>query len=245
MQLVPVLEVRHGKCVHTESSGGADDHVVSADPVETVKQWTDKGIKRIHFVDVDAIESGEPVNVDLLADIKIQNPKVTIQVLGGIKSVDSAFIWMDAGADFLVLNGRAIRQGNLLSEISMEFPGRILAELDSHRGKVGSKANGSSTQFEEMVEQLDQEGVVGLVVTEIPVTGHVNGRELLKVNELSQRVNMPIFANGGIRGMDDLKMLLENHAEQLTGVVIGKIIHHKNFSLDTAQQLLDQYQHAV
>ena len=83
------------------------------------------------------------------------------------------------------------------------------------------------------------------MVTEIPTSGHVKGHELLRVNELSQRVNMPIFANGGIQGMSDLEALLDNHAERLSGVVIGKIIHHKNFSLDTAQQLLNQDQQAV
>ncbi|MCF6193366.1 MAG: HisA/HisF-related TIM barrel protein [Kangiellaceae bacterium] len=245
MQLVPVIEIRQGKCVHAEHKDGLVDHIVSEDPLETVAHWAEKGIKRIHFVDVDAIKSGEPENVDLLTEIKEQNPTVVIQVIGGIRCLDSAFIWMDAGADFLVLNGRTIRQGNLLSEICLEFPGRVLAEMDNRHGKVESKDGAKKTQFETMVNQLDEEGVIGLVVTEVPETGHVNGRELLKVNELSQRVNMPIFANGGVRSMDDLKMLLENHAERLTGVVIGKVIHSKEFSLDVTQKLLGEYQQVV
>ena len=245
MQLVPVIEIKQGKCVHAEHKDELVDHIVSENPLETVSHWAEKGIKRIHFVDVDAIQSGEPENVDLLTEIKEQNPTVEIQVIGGIRCLDSAFIWMDAGADFLVLNGRTVRQGDLLSEICLEFPGRILAEIDSRHGKVESKDGVENTQFETMVNKLDEEGIIGLVVTEVPDRGHVNGRELLKVNELSQRVNMPIFANGGVRSMDDLKTLLENHAERLTGVVIGKVIHSKEFSLDVAQELLGEYQQAI
>ena len=53
MQLIPVLEIRHGKSVHTEKKNAFVDHVVSKDPLETVNYWYAQGIRRIHFVDVD------------------------------------------------------------------------------------------------------------------------------------------------------------------------------------------------
>ena len=92
MQLIPVLEIRHGKSVHTEKKNAFVDHVVSKDPLETVNYWYAQGIRRIHFVDVDGIETREPCNVDLLAKIKQSYPELCVQVIGGIVDIDSAFI---------------------------------------------------------------------------------------------------------------------------------------------------------
>ncbi len=242
MQLVPVLEIRHAKCVHTEHKNAFTDHVVSEDPMETVANWVKEGIQRIHFVDVDAIESGEPYNVDLLASIKNHFPDLQVQVIGGIKCMDSAFIWIDAGADFLVLNGKAIRQKGLLADICIEFPSKVLVEIGSRKGAVGMGAGEPTSQFRSLAEQLEEDGVTGLLVTEVPSQGHVNSDNLLRVNELSQKVKMPIFANGGIEKLADLKTLLENHAEKLTGILLGKVVHQKTFSLNKAQKMLSEYQ---
>jgi len=242
MQLVPVLEIRHARCVHTEHKNSFVDHVVSEDPIETVAAWVDKGIKRIHFVDVDAIETGEPCNVDLLTSIKHQYPDVVIQVIGGISCLDSAFIWIDAGADFLVLNGKAIRQKNLLLDICVEFPGKVLVEIGSRHGAVGMGAGEPTFQIMSLAKQLEEEGVIGLLVTEMPFEGHVNSTHLLSVNQLSQGINLPIFANGGVERLEDLKLLLDNHAEKLTGVLLGKVVHQDTFCLYEAQQLLSEYQ---
>jgi len=245
MQLVPVLEIRHAKCVHTEHKNSFVDHVVSEDPLETVERWAAKGIKRIHFVDVDAIESGEPCNVDLLSKIKQNYPDIQIQVIGGIKCVDSAFIWVDAGADYLVLSGRAIRQKNLLPDICVEFPNKVLVEIGSRQGVVAMGSGEPTFQFESLAKQLEEDGVIGLLVTEVTTEGHVNSMSLLSVNQLSQGVELPIFAYGGIEKMDDLKLLLENHAERLTGILIGKVVHQEAFCLSQAQQMLNEYQASV
>jgi len=245
MQLVPVLEIRHAKCVHTEHKNAFVDHVVSEDPIETVSRWVDNDIKRIHFVDVDAIESGEPVNVDLLTSIKQQYPDVEVQVIGGISCVDSAFIWMDAGADFLVLNGKSIRQKDLLLDICVEFPEKVLVEIGSRHGVVGMGEGEPTFQLISLAKQLAEDGVVGLLVTEVPAKGHVNSMNLLSVNQLAQGVELPIFANGGVEKLADLKLLLENHAEKLTGVLLGKVVHQEGFCLNQAQQMLKEYQQSA
>ncbi len=242
MQLVPVLEIRHGKCVHTEKKNAFVDHVVSSDPFETVNYWYSQGIRRIHFVDVDAIETREPCNVDLLEKIKRNHPDLCIQVIGGIVDVDSAFIWIDAGADFLVLTSKAIRRKDLLSDICVEFPDKVLVEIDSRQGSPGDSE--MDTQLIQVAAQLEEEGVGGLVVTEVPQTGHVSADNLFSLSHLSQQVELPILANGGIEKLEDLELLIREHAGKLTGIIIGKIVYDKNFDLGCAQRMLSEVQMA-
>ena len=241
MQLVPVLEIRHGKCVHTEHKNAFVDHVVSVDPIETVASWVAKGISRIHFVDVDAIETGEPCNVDLLSKLKENHKDLCIQVIGGIKNIDAAFIWIDAGADFLILTGKSIRRKDLLADICVEFPGKVMVELDSRQAKDSSEEQ-LDLHLVHTAQQLEEDGVGGLVVTEVPSQGHVSANNLLSVNRFSKSVDLPIFANGGIDKLEDLEVLLKSHAEKLNGIIIGKVIHQESFCLSTAQQMLSDYQ---
>ena len=245
MLLIPVLEVKQGKSVHTEHINASRDKIITEDPIEIVGSWVDCGISRIHFVDVDAIRLGEPCNVDLLRQIKQAFPDLTIQVTGGIKSVDSAFIWMDAKADFMLLNGKAMRQKNLLEDIFVEFPENILVEIDSRRGAVGMGSGEPCFQFSKLAKQLEDEGVVGLVVTEIPSQGHVNQSNLLRVSHLSESVDIAVFANGGIESFEDLKSLIKQGINHLDGILIGKLIYDKDFDLQQAQQLLSKLKLAV
>jgi len=241
MQLVPVLEIRHGKCVHTEAKNAYSDQVVKEDVMEVLEKWVGQGVKRVHLVDVDAIESGEPENVSLVRQIKAQFSQLEVQVLGGIKCIESAYIWIDGGADYLVLNGKAMRQRNLLDDACIEFPGKILVEIDSRQGKVGMGANEPNSQLTNLAQQLEEDGVVGLVVTEVPENGHVSQANLLSINEITHQVEMPVFANGGIEKIADLKSLLESHSEKLSGVLIGKALHN-GFCLNEANSLIQQYQ---
>jgi len=240
MLLIPVLEVKQGKSVHTEHKTASKDQIVTEDPMGIVASWVESGISRIHFVDVDAIQLGEPTNVNLLRQIKQKYPELLIQVTGGIKSLDSAFIWMDAKADFLVLNGKALRQKNLLEDIFVEFPDNILVEIDSRKGAVGMGSGEPCFQFASLAQQLENEGVVGLVVTEIQKQGNVDQNTLLRVSQMSEAVSIPVFANGGIESLNDLQLMLKQGISHLDGILIGKLIYDKEFDLKKAQQLLSR-----
>lgn len=242
MQLVPVLEIRHGKCVYTQVKNAFASQVVSSDPMITVERWYQHEIERIHFVDVDAIESGEPENVNLLRRLKESFEDLQIQVIGGVKNLDAGYIWVDAGADYIVVNGKALRQKNLLIDLCLEFPGKILVEIDSRNGAVGMGAGEPTFELNRIAEQLADDGVVGLVVTEIPEQGHVNTLNLLNVNNLSRQTELPVYANGGIEKIADLKTLLDAKADALSGIIIGKSVHSHEFELAKAQQLIQQHQ---
>jgi len=240
MQLIPVLEIRHGKSVHTEPKNRFVNQVVKLDAMETVAKWVNSGISRIHLVDVDGIESGEPENVDLVSRIKKTYPRLELQVLGGIKCIESAYVWADAGVDYLVLTGKAMRQRNLLDDICVEFPGKVLVELDSRHGKVGMGSGEPEFNLTSLASQLEEDGVVGLVVTDVPENGHVNLTNLIAISEVSQSVDMPVFANGGIEKVADLKRALDSGLNKLSGVIIGKALHN-GFCLDEAHLLIQEY----
>ena len=241
MQLVPVLEIRHGKGVHTEPKNSFVDQVVKEDAMEVVSRWADKGVTRLHIVDVDAIESGEPENVDLVAKIKQKFPQVELQVIGGIKCIESAYVWIDAGADYLVLNGKAIRQRSLLDIICVEFPNKVLVEVDCRQGKVGMGSGKPMSELSSLARQLEEDGVVGLVVTDVASHNGELSAGLSSIGEVSESIKIPVFANGIIEKVADLKKLLESQLEKPSGILIGKALYNDRFCLNEAHSLLNEY----
>lgn len=244
MQLVPVLEIRHGKGVHTRPKNNFVDEVVKEDAMEVVSGWYKDGVRRIHVVDVDAVESGEPENVDLIAKIKQSYPELSLQVIGGIKCIESAYVWIDAGADFLVLNGRSIRQRNLLDDVCVEFPNRVLVEIDCRKGQVGLGAGQPMFDLTNLARQLEEDGVVGLVVTDVAAhNGEINAG-LASISDLSKAIQIPVFANGVVDKLADLKNILESHSGVPSGVLVGKALYNGGIPLNEANSMLEEYRAA-
>ncbi|WP_196139090.1 HisA/HisF-related TIM barrel protein [Aliikangiella sp. G2MR2-5] len=237
MQLIPVLEIRHGKCVHTEPKNSANDKVIKESVLDKVADWVSKGVERIHVVDVDAIESGEPENVTLLRKLKQEHPNLIIQVLGGVKCLESAYIWIDALVDYIVLNGKAIRQRNLLDDICVEFPNQILVELDTLDGKVAMGAGEPHFGLASIARQLEEDGVAGLVINQIRTNGQSPLVGLESILSISNELEMEIFTHGGIETANDLAPLIASRQKPVSGVLIGKALYN-GFCLNEAAKLL-------
>ncbi|WP_444996684.1 HisA/HisF-related TIM barrel protein [Aliikangiella sp. IMCC44359] len=243
MQLVPVLDIRHGKSVHTKHKNNSVDEVIKEDALEVVKRWVDDGISRMHIVDVDAIATGEPENVDLIAKIKVNYPDLKLQVIGGIKSVESAYVWIDAGVDYLVLNSKATKRRNLLDDICFEFPNRVLVEIDSCLGKqTNGAAYDSSNKLIHFAKQLEEDGVAGLVITDIGATRELVKNNFSLIEGVASSIEIPIYINGGIEKVNDIKLFLESSSKKLSGILVGKVLYSDSFSLYEANGLINQYQ---
>ena len=197
MQLIPVLEIKQGRAVHSEHQSSGINQV-SDEPIALLNQWSQQGVSAIHLVDVDAITQREPVNVDLISAIKLRFPHLQIQVSGGIDCMNSAYIYMDSGVDQLVISGKVLKRQRFLLDLCMTFSGQVIAEVDSRQGKVSDiSIQPQETSLELLSKSLVDSGVNQLIVTDIPDTGHVSYNNLLNVNSQAGAVNIPVFANGG------------------------------------------------
>ncbi|MET1255198.1 HisA/HisF-related TIM barrel protein [Aliikangiella maris] len=236
MQLVPVLEIRHGKCVHTLPKKNSTEQIVKENLLEVVERLVDSGITRFHIVDVDAIASGEPENVDLIEKIKIRYPTIQLQLIGGINSVDAAFVWIDAGVDYLVLNSKSVKRKNLLDDICLSFPNKVLVELDCCQFKQQGDA------ILELLQRLDEDGVAGIVMTDIGATTQIVKQNIISICDLIRHVELPIFINGGIENTQDVAFYLSPEVARVDGILISKVLYSNAFSLTDANEVIKTHQ---
>ncbi|NNJ72460.1 MAG: 1-(5-phosphoribosyl)-5-((5-phosphoribosylamino)methylideneamino)imidazole-4-carboxamide isomerase [Enterobacterales bacterium] len=236
MLLIPVMELKSGRSVHTERTEEGKK-IISEDPLQTIAPWVEAGCKRIHVVDVDAVISKHPVNAHLIAKIHKEHPDLDIQV-GGISREEDILIWLDAGVKHMIMNSRAIHQPNFIVDMCVEYPGSIMVALDSHSGVVRFKGHKTEHSLIDLVKEFDDEGVEGIVLTDIPDQGHVNSCNITASCELASQVEVPIYANGGVSNLADLEILQQAYVGQLAGIIVGRPLHNHQLDFQKAQDMI-------
>lgn len=234
MLLIPVMELKSGHSVYTKHHE-TGDVLVSEDPLQAVEAWVKAGAKRIHIVDVDSIRARQPVNAHKVAEMHRHYPDLEFQI-GGICREEDILIWLDAGAKYLVMNSKAISREGFVAEMCMEYAGSIMVALDSRNGLVRFHGHEESHSLISLVKTFEDEGVEGIMLTEIPDTGHVNGGNIPTCCELAAQINIPVIANGGISSLEDLQNLEKADEHRLAGIILGRVLHDQQVDFKKAQQ---------
>jgi len=236
MLLMPVMELKGGHSVHTVRTDDGKE-IISEDPLATLAPWVEAGCKRIHIVDVDAVLSKQPVNTHVIRKIHDEYPNLEIQV-GGVSQEEDIMIWLDAGVRYLVLNSKAINRPHFVIDMCVEYAGSIMVALDSHAGEVRFKGHKSNHDLVELVKEFDDEGVQGIVLTDIPDQGHVGQDNINVCCGLAKQVEVPIIANGGIQKLSDLESLKRAHDCNLNGIIVGRPLYNHSLDFKKAHELI-------
>jgi phosphoribosylformimino-5-aminoimidazole carboxamide ribotide isomerase len=233
MLLIPVMELKHGHSVHTHHAPEGNE-VVTEDPMAVAERWVSAGAKRIHVVDVDGVQARQPVNSHIISAIKKRYPELEFQI-GGVSREDDILVWLDAGANYMVMNSRAILRTDFVAEMCVEYPNHIMAALDSHNGEVRFSGRDVSFDLVTIAKQLDNDGVSAIILTDIPDSGHVNCCNITASCNLASELEIPVIANGGISCLEDLEGLERADEHRLGGIIIGKPLHDQQLDFCEAQ----------
>jgi phosphoribosylformimino-5-aminoimidazole carboxamide ribotide isomerase len=105
MDLLPAIDLRHGKAVRLQQGDARRETVYADDPLALLDRFDAAGVSRVHVVDLDAA-FGEPPQRELIARMARRMP---IQLGGGLRD-RAAIEWaLDAGCDRVVLGSLVAR----------------------------------------------------------------------------------------------------------------------------------------
>ena len=138
MNIFPAVDIKDGKCVRLRQ--GVEDQVTvfSDDPVAMALQWVEAGTRWLHVIDLDGAFSGTPRNMDLIREL-CSAVSIPVQLGGGIRSVEIAGKYLEAGVTRLIIGTVALEDPELFSELCQAYPGRIGVSLDARDGRLKTK----------------------------------------------------------------------------------------------------------
>lgn len=235
MLIIPAIDLHQGVVVRLTKGVFGSEIVYSQSPADVMEKWQKEGAELVHVVDLDGAKEGMRRNLGSLKNI-IKVAKAKIQFGGGLRSFEAVKEVLDAGVWRAVVGTKA-SDFNLLKELIAAFKERIAVGLDVRDGFIqthGWQSQDNSLSVPDFCGQLEQLGVTTVICTDVSRDGTLSGANLDFLNVLLNSTSMNIILSGGISDLSDIQKIARIKAKNFEGVIIGKALYEKRFSLPDA-----------
>ena len=240
MLIIPAIDLKEGKCVRLLQGRAEDVTVYSDDPAATAERWKDAGAELIHLVDLDGAFSGTQKNYEAIKSIRAA-VDTKLELGGGIRDMETIDRLVGLGIDRVILGTAATEDPDMLQRASEKYPGQVLAGIDAKEGMVAIRGWVEVTghKASEFAKAMEARGVAGIIYTDIKRDGMLSGPNIEETKNIADTVGIPVIASGGIRNMEDIKVLLE--AGCIWGAITGKAIYSGSLDVVEAIELAKSY----
>lgn len=235
MQLYPAIDIRGGRAVRLHKGDFSAETAYDPDPLDAARRWVDAGAKWLHVVDLDGAKDGAQANAEHLR--RITGLGVPVQTGGGLRSIEAVRAALDGGVSRVILGTAALERPELVDELVAEFGGsRIVVSLDAKEGFVTTRGwvHTTDQRVTEVAASLAARGVERIVYTDVGRDGTGEGTDLAGMRELLALDAIDVIASGGIGTLDDIRALVDLADPRLDGVIVGKALYERNFTLAEA-----------
>lgn len=234
MHILPSIDIKDGKVVRLRQGDFGQMTIFSNEPVDMARAWQEEGATWLHIVDLDGALAGQPINTDVVLQIR-QAVGLHVQVGGGLRGVDDIAHLLAQGIDRVVLGTAAIHSPALVRDLVEIWGEKIVIALDARDGEVATQGwtVGSAHTAVEMAAEMAAVGVRRLVYTAITRDGMLDGPDLAGLAAIQQAAgpDVAVIASGGIATLDDLLALRAQHLE---GAIIGSALYTGAIKLSAA-----------
>jgi len=222
MIAIPAIDLREGACVQLVGGSYAHEAVRFDNPVEVARGWMRSGFQRMHVVDLDAA-TGRGDNAAVVRDI-LEDIPASVQVGGGIRSGDTIERLLQEGASWIVLGTRALEEPEWLAGTASSFPGQLIVAADVRERQVVTRgwARTLSRSVLDVIEQLNDIPLGGVLVTAVHREGQLAGTDLFLMEDVAELSAHPVIASGGISSVGDLRELADRG---IAAAVIGMALY--------------------
>lgn len=232
-EVVPAVDIADGQVVQLVG-GDRSTATGYGDPVDTAHRWIREGARTLHVVDLDGAFDGERTNASVIADIvRAAGNQISIQVGGGIRTVEDAHALLDSGIDRVILGTAAVKSPGLVETITHERPGTVIVSLDARHDEVviAGWTEGTGLDPADAACRFEAEGAAGILFTDVDVEGQLRGVRQEAVRRVAEAVDIPVIASGGVASLDDIRDLRGAGAD---AVVVGTALYEGTITLQAA-----------
>jgi phosphoribosylformimino-5-aminoimidazole carboxamide ribotide isomerase len=241
MNLYPAIDILEGNAVRLVKGDFEASKIYDEDPLAAARGWTEEGARYLHVVDLDGAKSGAPVNLDHLRRIAGELG-VPVQYGGGLRSAAAVSDALDAGAARVILGTAAFTQPGLLEQVLSEHGSeRVLVSVDVRDGHVTTAGWTETTEITTaaVIDSLERRGARQLVFTNVDRDGMLQGPDLEEVRRVARAVrDGSVIYSGGIGQLADLQGLAGLGESNLEGVIVGKALYERRFTVAEAHAAL-------
>jgi phosphoribosylformimino-5-aminoimidazole carboxamide ribotide isomerase len=219
---IPAVDLRAGRCVQLVGGSYEQERLRYDNPLEVAREWARLGFPRLHVVDLDAA-TGRGSNEELVREI-LGNVPADIQVGGGVRSGDVVERLLSEGARRVVVGTRALEEPEWLAGTASAFPGELVVAADVRDRRVVTRgwARTLGRYVLDVVEELNDIPLAGVLVTAVHREGQLAGTDLFLMEDVAERSHHPVIASGGITTLPELRALADRG---IAAAVVGMALY--------------------
>jgi phosphoribosylformimino-5-aminoimidazole carboxamide ribotide isomerase len=238
MVILPAIDLKDGKAVRLTKGLMNSAKIYSDEPWQVAKKFEDLGSKWLHVVDLNGAFAGEPANLAQIKKIR-ENTNLKMELGGGIRDEETIKMYLDLGVDRLILGSIAVKNPDFVKEMASKYP--IAVGIDAKDGYVAVEgwAEVSQMKATDLAKEFANAGVKAIIATDISKDGTLSGVNIDFIKEIKKTSNLPVIASGGVRDINDIKLLIKN---EIYGTIIGKAFYEGTIDLKEVFSLIKENQ---
>ncbi len=232
--VVPAVDLRHGRVVRLRQGDAEALTEYDADPRATARRFQDEGAERLHVVDLDAAIDHR-AQFEAISSI-IASVGIPVGVGGGIRTMEAASRYREAGADRIVFGTAAVTAPRVVQEAAMRWPRSVAVAIDARHGRVAIAGWTETTPLEaaELARRIDDWGVTRIQFTDVSRDGTLAGPDLNGVADLARICRARVTLSGGVARLADIGAARSLFPLGVDEIIVGKALYEGRFTLAQA-----------
>jgi len=241
-RIIPCLDVDNGRVVKGVQFVDIRD---AGDPVEIARRYDEQGADEITFLDITASSDNRETMVHVVEEVAGQ-VFIPLTVGGGIRKVEDIRRMLNAGADKVGINTAAVFNPEFVKEAAEKFGSqcivvaidakKVSAEGEPNKWEIfthgGRKPTGIDA-IEWAIKMVDF-GAGEILLTSMDRDGTKIGFDLELNAAISEAINVPVIASGGVGNLDHLVDGVKKG--KADAVLAASIFHFGEYTVEQAKK---------
>lgn len=240
-RIIPCLDVTNGRVVKGTNFVNLRD---AGDPVELARVYDQAGADELVFLDITASSDGRQTMIDVVSRTS-EEVFIPFTVGGGIRTIEDIRQMLKAGADKVSLNTSAVQNPDLISQGALKFGSQCIVVA------IDARSTGTPGQWEvyihggrtptgidvlEWVRKVEELGAGEILLTSMDRDGTKDGFDLPLTRAVSEAVNIPVIASGGVGNLEHMyDGLTEGKAD---AALAASIFHFGEYTVRETKEYL-------
>ncbi len=236
-RVIPCLDVADGRVVKGVNFTQLID---AGDPVEAAKAYDAAGADELCFLDIHATHENRGTMFDMVTRTA-ESIFMPLTVGGGVRTHHDVRALLLAGADKVSFNSAAVANPDVITEAALRFGSQCIVcaidaktvspgkwEIFTHGGRRETGID--AVEFARMIEA---KGAGEILLTSMDRDGTKSGFNLLMTRAITDAVNIPVIASGGVGTLDHLVEGVK--FANASAVLAASIFHFGTFTVAEAK----------
>ena len=242
VRIIPCLDVKDGKVVKGTKFVNLK---YAGDPVKQAQIYDKQGADELCFLDITASSDKRNILYNVVKKTA-QKCFMPLTVGGGVRSVQDIRKLLLCGADKVSINTAAIKDPRLIKKSSSKFGNQCIVvaidakQIKKNKWEIYTHGGRKKTGIDAIkwAKKMESFGAGEILLTSMDKDGTKSGFDLELTKKISNSVNIPVIASGGVGNIQHLVDGIK--IGKASAVLAASIFHYGKYTVSQVKDYLSE-----